>query len=227
VTERIRTENRLDGPLDGALHLLDRQLVDVDDHLLGKVDDVELQELPEGLTITALLAGPAALLGRLGGRLGPWFVDRWGRMRISEPHRTRPWRLPVELVDHLDSAVHLAVRRDGVLRRDREGRRLGDLTGMDVYGPSGRVGRVLDARFEPGDEGLPVLSSLIVGQGRPGTLLGYDRRGDQGPWLVRVVVRRLHRHTVIVPADRAHILWSEARVELDHVPTDAPRHAFG
>jgi hypothetical protein len=53
-------------------------------------------------------------------------------------------------VDRLDSALHLAIRRDGILGRGREAHRLGALTGMVVHGPGGRlVGRVLDARFEP------------------------------------------------------------------------------
>lgn len=220
-------ENRLRGPLDGALHLLDRQILDAEGLLLGKVDDVELTELAGGLTITALLTGPAALLRRLGGGLGAWFVDRWGRMRVSEPHRTRPWRIPLELVDRLDHAVHLSVERDGVLRRDREERRLGDLTGMAVHGPGGPLGSVLDARFAPDPDGRPVLRSLIVGHGRAGSLLGYDRRGDQGPALVRGVVRRLHQDTVIVDAAHAAIDWERSRVDLDEVPRERPEHPFG
>jgi sporulation protein YlmC with PRC-barrel domain len=222
-----RPENRLTGPIDGALHLLDRQLIDSEGKLLGKVDDVELSLGDDGLAITAVLTGPAALLSRLGGKLGSTLVERWGQMRVSEPHRTRPWRIEIEDVERLDSAVHLGVRRDGVLRRDREGHRLGRLTGMDVVGPDGvRMGRVLDARFEPGAGGRLVLCSLIVGHGGPGSLLGYDRRSDQGPWLVRTIVRRLHRHTVIVGADDADISWGDAAVRLRSVPRDRPDHAF-
>lgn len=222
-----RPENRLAGAIDGALHLLDRQLIDSEGAFLGKVDDVELTPLDEGLAVTAVLTGPAALLSRLGGRLGSTLVERWGQMRVSEPHRTRPWRIPIEDVERLDSAVHLAVRRDGVLRRDRDGHRLGHLTGMDVVGPDGRrAGRVLDARFEPGADRRLVLCSLIVGHGRPGTLLGYDRRSDQGPWLVRAVVRWLHRHTVIVAAGDADISWDDATVTLRTEPADRPGHPF-
>jgi len=30
-------------------------------------------------------------------------------------------------------------------------------------------------------------------------MLGYDRRDQQGPWLVRLIVRRLHRRLLVVP----------------------------
>lgn len=222
-----RLENRLTGPIDGALHLLDRQLLDCDGEMLGKVDDVELTQLESGLAITGLLAGWAALLPRLGGGLGRVLTERWAQLRPAEPLRTRPWRIDVDDVDRLDSAVHLGVRRDGVLRRDREGHRLGDLTKMRVVDPDGRpAGRVLDARFEPGDDGHLVLCSLIVGSGRPGSLLGYDRRRDQGPWLVRAVVRRLHLHSAILAAEDAEISWSERVVRARRRPDQRPDHAF-
>jgi sporulation protein YlmC with PRC-barrel domain len=220
-------ENRLERPIDGALHLLDRQLIDSEGALLGKVDDVELTQVGDDLAITAVLTGPAALLSRLGGRLGGGLVAKWAQLKVSEPHRTRPWRIDMEDVERLGSALHLSVRRDGVLRRDREGHRLGRLTGMDVLGPDGeRIGRVLDARFEPADDGSLVLCSLIVGHGRPGSLLGYDRRSDQGPWLVRTVVRRLHRHSAIVAAEAADISWADSTVRLRERPSERPTHPF-
>jgi len=222
-----RPENRLHGTIDGALHLLDRQLLDAEGRMLGKVDDVELTERAGALLVTGVLAGPAALLERLGGRLGDATVEKWRELKASEPHRTRPWRIDIGDVDRLDSAVHLSVRRDGVLRRDRDARRLGTLTGMDVVDPEGRrMGRVIDARFAPGASGLLELHSLLVGHGRPGSLLGYDRRADQGPWLVRVVVRRLHRDTVVAPAADAGIDWDERTVRLRRRPAERPGAAF-
>lgn len=222
-------DNRLSGPIDGALHLLDRQLLDSEGRMMGKVDDVELSEIDGRLTITGLLAGPEALLDRFGGRLGRILGERWGQLRVSEPDRTRPWRIDVADVDRLDSAVHLAVRREGVLRRDRERLRLGRLTGMDVEGADGqRIGRVLDARFEP-ESGRLVLCSLVVGHGRPGTLLGYDRHGRgsaHGPWLLRAIVLALHRHTAIVAAEDADISWADATVRLRSEPTRPPGHPF-
>ena len=222
-------ENRLTGAIDGVLHLLDRQLIDCDGKFLGKVDDVELtpDETSGALVITALLTGPAAFLDRLGGRLGRVLVERWGELRVSEPDRTRPWRIDVDDVDRLDSAVHLRVRRDGVLRRDREAYRLGRLTGVEVTGPGGeRLGRVIDARFEPDSAGRLRLASLIVGPGRPGWLLGYERRGERGPWLVRTVVLALQRHCAIVGVESADIDWDGHRVRLTGTPVQPVGHPF-
>ena len=53
--------------LEAGLHLLDRQLIDRDGRLAGKVDDLEL-EVPEGggpPVVTAILAGPGALSRRV------------------------------------------------------------------------------------------------------------------------------------------------------------------
>jgi sporulation protein YlmC with PRC-barrel domain len=221
-------QDRLTGRIDGVLHLLDRQLIDSEGAFLGKVDDVELSGYGrEPVVILGVLTGPAALLDRFGGRLGRTLVDRWGHLRMSEPDRKRPWRIDIADVERLDSAVHLSVRRDGVLRRDRDAdHRLGRLTGMEVLDPDGsRRGRVLDARFEP-DDGRLVLCSLIVGRGRPGSMLGYDRRAEQGPWLVRRIVRWLHRHSVLVAAEDADIDWAAGTVRLATRPTERPDHAF-
>ena len=210
--------DRLTGPIDGVLHLLDRQLIDSEGAFLGKVDDVELSgHGREPVVVLGILTGPAA---------EP--VERWGQMRVSEPDRTRPWRIEIGDVERLDSALHLSVRRVGVLRRDHDAdHRLGRLAGMSVVDPDGsRRGRVLDARFEPDHDGRLVMCSLIVGRGRPGSILGYDRREEQGPWLVRAVVRWLHRHTVIVAAEDAEIDWAAATVHLRSTPTERPGHPF-
>ncbi len=209
------TADRLQGSIDGLLHLMDRQLIDVDGLFLGKVDDVELTAGDDGLAITALLTGAAALVGRLGGRLGDELITKWGQARPAEPHRTRPWRLSMELVDRLDSAVHLTVGRDEVLSRDGgEGLRLGSLAGMTVFEPDGdKAGRVLDARFEPRAARL-VLRSLLVGRGGPGSLLGYDRRSEQGPRVLATLVRLWHRDTRVVDVDDADIDWTLEQVRL-------------
>lgn len=222
--------DRLTGPIDGVLHLLDRQLIDTEGAFLGKVDDVELSGYGrEPVVVLGVLCGPAALLDRFGGRLGRILVERWGQMRVSEPDRTRPWRIDIGDVERLDSALHLSVRRAGALRRDHDAdHRLGRLAGMSVVDPDGsRRGRVLDARFEPDDDGRLVMCSLIVGHGRPGSILGYDRREEQGPWLVKSAVRWLHRHTVIVAAEDAEIDWAAGTVHLRSTPTERPGHPFG
>jgi sporulation protein YlmC with PRC-barrel domain len=207
--------NKLEGRIDGALQLLDRQLVDVDGRLLGKVDDIELTRTEKGLTITAVLTGQVALLHRLGGGLGDVLAARYVQLRPAEPNRSRPWRIVMDDVERLDSAVHLRVRRDEVLRRDIETLRLGTLTGMDVTEPDGRrVGRVLDARFVPAESGELVLQGILVGRGHPGSLLGYDRHPQMGPWLLRAVVGTLHRHTRLVDIDHAQIQWNNREVRL-------------
>lgn len=209
-------QDRLQGRIDGLFHLMDRQLIDAEGRLLGKVDDVELTHLDGGWTVTALLTGPEAWFGRLGGGIGNSLVSKWESLRPSEPNRTRPWRLPMDLVDRLDSAVHLDVRRQGVLTRDTEAFRLGDLAGMAVLDPDGtKVGKVIDARFEPGDDGAQVLRWLLVGRRGVGSLLGYERRADQGPWLIALLLRWWHRDTRVVPVEHATLSWNTHQVHLD------------
>jgi sporulation protein YlmC with PRC-barrel domain len=224
ATEHQGLENRLEGPIDGALHLLDRQLLDSEGKMLGKIDDVELADDDGTLVITGLLTGPAALLSRLGGGAGKHLTRKWVELKVSDPTRGQPPRIDYADIDRLDSALHLSARRDGVLRRGRKAHRLGQLTGMDVHTPDGkRVGRVLDARFEPDGDGRQTLTSLIVGHGRPGSLLGYDRgrAHQQGPWLISKIVRRLHRHTGLVDVGDVDILWGENRVEIASEPRSA------
>lgn len=69
-----------------------------------------------------------------------------------------------------------------------------------VGADGGELGHVNDVRVvrRPGGA-LPVVDGIVVGDRHAGSLLGYDRRPEQGPWLVRVVVRRLHRHACYVP----------------------------
>jgi hypothetical protein len=218
--------NRLARTLDGGLHLLDRQLLDCNGEMLGKADDIELTETSHGLTVTAILTGSVALLDRLGTTL----TDRYRRLRVSEPNRGLPWRIDFAEVERLDSAIHLKVPREGVLRRDHVEHRLGELTGMGVLvtdgAEGGRIGTVMDARFSPGPNGRPILAAMIVGHGRPGSLLGYDRRRAQGPGLVRALVRRLHRHTVLADASHVRIHWERREVHLDQRPTEPPGHPF-
>jgi sporulation protein YlmC with PRC-barrel domain len=208
--------NKLETRIDGALELLDRQLLDVEGRMLGKVDDVELTQTDAGLTVTAVLTGQVALLHRLGGSLGNEMVTKYVQLRPSETNRSRPWRITMDDVQRLDSALHLRVQRDESVRRDIETFRLGTLTGMDVVEPTGgRVGRVLDARFAPSATGRLVLEALVVGPGRPGSLLGYDRRHGMGPWVVRRIVELLHRHTCVVGVEHVQILWNNQEVRLD------------
>ena len=77
------------------------------------------------------------------------------------------------------------------------------LVGLPVAADTGtglhRRSRVLDVRVVPVPDGRrTVVDALVVGPGRPGALLGYDRRSEPGPWLVADLVRWLHRHARVV-----------------------------
>lgn len=61
--------------LHAGLQLLDRQLVDRNGRLCGKVDDLELSDPDDtgSVHVTAILCGPGALLLRTGHpRIGQW-----------------------------------------------------------------------------------------------------------------------------------------------------------
>jgi sporulation protein YlmC with PRC-barrel domain len=215
-------DDRLSGALDAVLHLLDRQVVDVEDRLVCKVDDVELTVFDDAvLAVTGLLAGPAALVPRLGdGASGRRLRDFWHRLGVGAADHEDPYRIDLDLVERLGSGVELNVRREGVLvRRGQNGRRLNELLQMTVQGSDGvRRDRVLDVRLEretaaPGER-LRVVG-LVVGHGRPGSYFGYDRRPDMGPWLVNRVVRRLHRHSAYAAIDDVDLDWDAGVIRVE------------
>jgi sporulation protein YlmC with PRC-barrel domain len=97
--------------LEAGLQLLDRQLIDKDGRLAGKVDDLEL-ELPEGggpPVVTAILSGPGTLSRRLGGRLGAWLEALANRLREGDDRH--PARISFGLVKRIGSAVDLSVAK--------------------------------------------------------------------------------------------------------------------
>ena len=219
----MTADDRLSGSLDAVLHLLDRQVVDVERLLVCKVDDVELTEFDDGvLGVTGLLAGPAALIPRYADRRGGRVLHDF-RRRLGTPQADRddPYRIDLALVERLGSGVELNVPREGVLvRQGQRGRRLNDLLQMPVQDLDGRrLGRVLDVRLErettePGER-IRVLG-LVVGHGRPGSYFGYDRRPDMGPWLVRAIIRWLHRHSAYAALDDVDDLdWSAGVIRVD------------
>lgn len=88
--DRSNSENRNADPddqrMDVRLHLLDRQMRDVDDRTIGVVDDVELSDVPfdepldpnaDAPTITNLLTGPVLGTRIFGGRPPE---SRWHRI---------------------------------------------------------------------------------------------------------------------------------------------------
>jgi sporulation protein YlmC with PRC-barrel domain len=94
--------------LDAHLSLLDRQVVDPEGYLVGKVDDVELAYDADGrLYCAAILVGPAALGPRIGGWLGRTVVRlqrRWHRAQVG------PYRIGFDHVGEIGSAVRLVTR---------------------------------------------------------------------------------------------------------------------
>jgi sporulation protein YlmC with PRC-barrel domain len=214
--------------LDAVLHLMDRQVVDRNGRMVCKVDDVELTERPDGSwEVTGLLAGPPALVPRYGGRLGGRLEEGWRRLGLQEHDRLVPWRIGLGLVAELGSGVTLIVEREGVLRRQSEAppapgdtrRRLNDLLQLKAVTSSGEnLGQVLDVRLRTvRQEPLELVAvGLMVGRGRPGGYLGYDRGDKQGPWLLNRLVRWLHRHSGYVPmSDVGRADWDEQTVEIE------------
>ena len=96
-----------------TLSLLDRQLVDRDGNLVGKVDDVELEATPDGgLVVAGLRAGPGALARRLGARtLGDW-LDRAHRQ--VDHDGTDHTLVPLGRVADIGSSVRLSLDRTEV-----------------------------------------------------------------------------------------------------------------
>src|SRR3954451_1069086 len=80
-----------------------------------------------------------------------------------------------------------------------------ELLGSRVIDGRGRVlGHVIDLRCVQngplrGVMHAPRIESLLVSRRRIGSLLGYQRHEQQGPWAIRAIVRRVHRHLIVVP----------------------------
>ncbi|HEU4511956.1 MAG TPA: hypothetical protein VFR87_02510 [Nocardioidaceae bacterium] len=97
--------------IDGYLELLDRQILDNDGRMIGKVDDVELEQRDDGrIYVTALLSGPGALGPRLGGGLGTIVTSSWSRLS----GRSEPARVEWSQVASVETAIRLAVGRTTV-----------------------------------------------------------------------------------------------------------------
>ena len=103
-----------------GLELLDHQLRDRDGRLCGNVDDLELERSPDTgeLYVTALVAGPGALLQRMGRRrLGGW-IERANRL-VNDPERDRNL-IPLALAARLGPNIDLAVDADDLATFDTE-----------------------------------------------------------------------------------------------------------
>lgn len=91
--------------------LLDRQILDRDGRMAGKVDDLELAE-PEGggaPHVVALVSGRGALARRLGGRLGA--VAAWLSARI-DPSVGEQAEISFGVVRDVGNHIEITLRRD-------------------------------------------------------------------------------------------------------------------
>jgi sporulation protein YlmC with PRC-barrel domain len=85
--------------------------------------------------------------------------------------------------------------------------RVSELLGSRVFdvdgAPAGVVTDLRLAQIGPVKGALAELEveALLVSPRTTGSLFGYDRRSEQGPWLVRAVIRRLHRGARLVSWD--------------------------
>jgi hypothetical protein len=63
--------------------------------------------------------------------------------------------------------------------------RASDLLGRPVLDAAGRpLGKVVDVLARTGAGDLPAVTAVLVGRRHRGRLLGYERPGIQGPWLL-------------------------------------------
>lgn len=207
--------------IDANLHLLDRQIVDSEGLLAGKVNDLELTVEDGRIVLTGILTGLPALLPRFAsGDRQRTLLEGWRMLGVTRADRLIPGRIDIGKVACLDSAVHLDCGRDEVAVPDvpkPSQRRLTALTDMRVQVPDGRRTRVLDVRFSRVSArdltGAEVCGLIVGPQGRPGSLLGYDRAAEQGPAPIARIVRWLHRNARFVPYDETvQIRWDDGVV---------------
>jgi hypothetical protein len=101
-----------------GLHLLDRQIVDCDGFLAGKVDDLEL-EIPDGPggpdalpVVVAILSGPGALAGQIGGRLGRLVAAV--HQRLHPETEAGPATIPFGVVKRVEEHVEVSLGRSAL-----------------------------------------------------------------------------------------------------------------
>src|SRR4051794_2695418 len=97
--------------------------------------------------------------------------------------------------------------------------RISGLIGCPVRDSAGaEIGQVADVRLRPHRPyGATVLrvESVLVDRRHLGRLFGYERHRQQGPWLLRTVIRRLHRHARMISwSDVEHASLTRAAREL-------------
>jgi sporulation protein YlmC with PRC-barrel domain len=100
--------------------------------------------------------------------------------------------------------------------------RASDLIGREVVAADGTtVGVITDVRCIQdgplrGTQSALRVDSVLVSRHHTGSVLGYDRQRQQGPWLIQAIVHRLHRRMQVVP-------WSDVVDEGPPLRVRAPR----
>jgi hypothetical protein len=99
--------------ISAGLELLDRQLVDPDGLMAGKVDDLAITLRDDGASpiVTEILAGPGALARRIGGRLGGWIASVHARLQGGS---WDPAAISFAVVARIDDHVTLTVSRQDI-----------------------------------------------------------------------------------------------------------------
>jgi sporulation protein YlmC with PRC-barrel domain len=97
--------------IDAGLELLDRQVIDKDGKLSGKVDDLELAFPDAGGPpyVSAILAGPGALSKRLGSFSGALMQEL--HHYVSPQHREGPARISFGVVKRIGTQIELEVAK--------------------------------------------------------------------------------------------------------------------
>lgn len=107
--------------------------------------------------------------------------------------------------------------------------RLARLPGMATRYADGSDGEdVIDVvlRHDPHGPHGPhrfTVAGLVIGRRRPGTLFGYHRHPEQGPRMLRALIRAWHRHTSTVDwEDVDRIDWEAGVVQLRSLRAQQP-----
>ena len=89
--------------------------------------------------------------------------------------------------------------------------RASDLLGRTVRGPAQDEGIVIGLLASQDPPSALRVTAVVVSSRHTGAYLGYQQRDQRGPWALAALVRRLHRHTRVVP-------WAEVRDQLLSAP---------
>jgi hypothetical protein len=96
---------------DAAFEILDRQLVDVQGRLAGKVDDLGFRFGGAAAYVDTIHSGPGAIAQQVGGKTGRWLAASYRQLREG---RDEPSTLSFGVVAAIGPELTLSVDRDGL-----------------------------------------------------------------------------------------------------------------